>query len=981
MIKDLLQFEDLIVSAEANELFTSYNSQHFNNLTVTAVLLKTNVIYIMAHSTIVKPPVVCKLEVALASPRAVFVSPTLRQLLCVGDDSRCAVFPLIKFVTHVRPQSIPGFRASDASPLLPLGFCPPAPVIDFPRLTFTLPVKIHGAYWWEPTPESPFIIFTEPAGLYIVDARHPELPPRRIPVADLQSATFRAWDQQATAIVFAPGQTTIVTLECTGGDIAIGSGSIRPFEAPDHAQFASGVPWSFAHFSRELLTFFNADYQSVSQVDLKDTLSCVCTQHFLWQVDRDGSLWARFLPVKDGGMQLFDQKVKSVQLSDFASDGVVVSLETRIVAVWLIDESEVMDDLFVKLISNKKYELVLYLSEGLGRDVPFEAPIYERLTRGDLLDAMEIIENCPCDLKRPFAWILGEGADRLALHVILKFGDFGDSIGLIQRRILRKYDIFTNFVFQFRKVFSRATLNSAGAQPPPALQFRNRMEATIEDTTLEVLQNASKLDFPLTRVFSFSPQYTALLSQLKAMKDTTEEDIGIPGSLELQYSDGKWFYITREGTSNFSFSVSMVSVEAHKTMAFGIDAQLKVYKINPQAGKFRPTNLPPSIKIVGTGEKAVFLSIFGSIFFEDGDSIPGQYIDVSVGATVVFALDEFGVVFRIRNKAAEKILLRPFVSAIAAAGDTLVCQSSRGDYVIVKANGEMESFDFEGTFLKGLGDEAVLIGAGLLMSVSDVGDRRLLKFSDRIGRVLDCTRQEGDYVLAGSVGSPMKVLRNPIATTQTPSFAEMRLVTDGFPIEFLLKLFDKDPWRTFLLVQTRRFSELGRSDAITSLIPYLDEIDVEAATEIVHTLIQQGKKDLLGDSHLQTSYTRACFLRYTGDSRELTPKQLLRSFPKLKVNGGKTIDQLSATLLQTGNHPTVVPSLRFKEGALTAFNCGHVMNARELEHAVSELEKSFQIGKLPGTGKYVTDMYKEMPIPCQCPKCLAAQLNTYFRNK
>jgi hypothetical protein len=35
------------------------------------------------------------------------------------------------------------------------------------------------------------------------------------------------------------------------------------------------------------------------------------------------------------------------------------------------------------------------------------------------------------------------------------------------------------------------------------------------------------------------------------------------------------------------------------------------------------------------------------------------------------------------------------------------------------------------------------------------------------------------------------------------------------------------------------------------------------------------------------------------------------------------------------------------------------MNGGELEHAVSELEKSFQVGKVPGTVKYVTDMERK----------------------
>jgi hypothetical protein len=161
--------------------------------------------------------------------------------------------------------------------------------------------------------------------------------------------------------------------------------------------------------------------------------------------------------VRTGEVELF-RNVSSIQLSSFEGDGIIVMIGTRIVAIWLADGDDMIDELFVKLIAEERYQLVMYLAEGLDREIPFEAPLYQQIRRGDFLGAMKVLENYPVDVKRPFAWIIGEGADRFALHVILKFGEFKDVIGLIQRRILVKYEIFRPFAFQFRTIFYRPTL-------------------------------------------------------------------------------------------------------------------------------------------------------------------------------------------------------------------------------------------------------------------------------------------------------------------------------------------------------------------------------------------------------------------------------------------------------------------------------------------------------------------------------------------
>jgi hypothetical protein len=46
---------------------------------------------------------------------------------------------------------------------------------------------------------------------------------------------------------------------------------------------------------------------------------------------------------------------------------------------------------------------IIFLSDGLGREVFFEAAIDETLRRGDFLEAMEILEHCLCVPENPLA--------------------------------------------------------------------------------------------------------------------------------------------------------------------------------------------------------------------------------------------------------------------------------------------------------------------------------------------------------------------------------------------------------------------------------------------------------------------------------------------------------------------------------------------------------------------------------------------------
>jgi hypothetical protein len=227
------------------------------------------------------------------------------------------------------------------------------------------------------------------------------------------------------------------------------------------------------------------------------------------------------------------------------------------------------------------------------------------------------------------------------------------------------------------------------------------MSATIEDTTPELLANASKLDCPIARVFSFSMAFTALLSQLRATKDTIEEDMPLPGCVQLRCVGSRRFCLTRDGGVNFPcHDIDAASIEVFGSSLFVIDRRLRAHRCEPPSWSRAELRLiHPTIEIVTNRDAIAFLSIFGSIYFDDGSSILAQYIDVALGKTVNFGLENqgVGVVFRIIDRPAHKILIKPFISAIGSAGDLLVCFSPFGQILVVNSENQIAQvpIDFE----------------------------------------------------------------------------------------------------------------------------------------------------------------------------------------------------------------------------------------------------------------------------------------------
>lgn len=123
-------------------------------------------------------------------------------------------------------------------------------------------------------------------------------------------------------------------------------------------------------------------------------------------------------------------------------------------------------------------------------------------------------------------------------------------------------------------------------------------------------------------------------------------------------------------------------------------------------------------------------------------------------------------------------------------------------------------------------------------------------------------------------------------------------------------------------------------------------------------------------------------MRHKEDLKCLNKGQLFSLLPKIESPEQNSVDALSTRLVQKSNQSTVVPSLRFKEGRLFVFSCGHILNKNEMLASVNDVKKLCASHRLASTGQVILiDTYLMPAIPAQCPRCLYQRLQAKLRNK
>jgi hypothetical protein len=74
---------------------------------------------------------------------------------------------------------------------------------------------------------------------------------------------------------------------------------------------------------------------------------------------------------------------------------------------------------------------------------------------------------------------------------------------------------------------------------------------------------------------------------------------------------------------------------------------------------------------------------------------------------------------------------------------------------------------------------------------------------------------------------------------------------------------------------------------VSDLVPYLTQLDAEAAGHVLHILVNQGKHDRLDRQFLAMNKARAAFMRHPEDLQTLTADQLRALIPAADLATGE----------------------------------------------------------------------------------------------
>jgi hypothetical protein len=503
--------EDLILSADSSDPFVCADARKLEDhergqvTFFTAVVTRTDVVYVVATGTSFATPLACKLDVGLKHIRLVAVSPSLRQVLVVNGDSQSAIVSVATFLNFVVPQSVDDLRATDSSPLSLLGLDGarwPSPAQKVMQLAAS--PRVLEAFWWEPSPESSYILFVEAGGVHVVDIVRPETTPKKISISDVVRSAFRVRRSQTESVmaVFTPALTVWLNLQFVGGEVVIRAATPWSHQVAEAAQFPlCRSEWLLSILAGGSVTFLQSDFRVARTVDLGKAKMFAVTNHFLWGLDPRGSLTAQF-HIRNESCEVASDCI-GLTVLDAGADRIVIVQPTRVSVVSAVASPV---DLFERLIYKGQNERMNFLADGLALDLPrlFSAPIHHHIEHRELRDALRIIEGAPVNFRDALQRVLQEGCHRLALHIALRCPGFENALPHIERTVYAKYSIFEGFSSQFRKIFRRKEFLEYPVPPSPALRFRNTMRTEVEVTDLAVLRNASKLDFPQANIPSLS---------------------------------------------------------------------------------------------------------------------------------------------------------------------------------------------------------------------------------------------------------------------------------------------------------------------------------------------------------------------------------------------------------------------------------------------------------------------------------------------
>lgn len=1021
MFQNIFRYDKLIVTSDSVEFFIHTDTKELYQIILTATTSRAGQVFLIAQLTGFSTPVVCKIVPELPKVKYTFVSPYLREIVCINDN-QFEIIPINKFIQFLRPNGIENFDENNSFHLKTLGFVQVSDYLEFSHFKSSARhSRIVSAHWWIPQEDNPFIILVHSDSIDVYSVANPDVIVKSLPISDILYACYRENTSHGAFLIFTRvGICNYVKFVLNNNEVEAKISVIDIIFNPNKtiiSQFSQNQSIFSFVLLQDHLTYFDRQFRplelSTYDTDATKTTFYVTTRHLFYSL-ANGNVYVKFIKANEQPVEIL-KDITGIKIVSFQNDEIIAFSKTAVTQISLKDS---LDNLLRNIIHQKQMKDAVYFSNNFEVDMQLvcQYEANEHVKSGDYCAALDLLQEFKSDTKHSILFFLQNGSDRFALQLTLNALEDLEvrsqvSVDTLQKvrsllsdRIKLKFHLFTSYLFSFNKAFYRdafllspvlfAQTNQSESliqkDPkiisaiPKALQFRYYIAMSTEESSIGIIRAACKLDIPSKQTFGFSQHYLSLLNQYAAMTDTNEEETNLPICTNLKYIDEDVVYVSGNklyiNGSKCDTSFVITSIYLFDSMLYCIDYNLHIHRTDINRIDFIDIHKQhPIIKMQSNGKLALFLSISGSIFFDTTDVVDGDYVDIALGNSILFALDRHGDTSQIdlKTRKVTKLSIKYFTFAICASGDTLICVISKNQIVIKnELQMKIEKIDFKPELCVNGAETAYLIGNGIILSVSSNGSMNTIQYSQRIGNVLDFSVHNDYYVLTGSAAPPMKVYKVPVKSNEKPKYNEMRAICGNYPESYLIELFDKEPFRSYVNVMFSRWAELADSKVISDFIPYLSSMNVEVAAECLHVIINQGIS--ISNDHLKTEYARINFLNHEGDAEKLSPQQLMILLPKPIPKPIEQNETLALSLLQKSLHSQVIPSLRFREGKLFVFSCGHLLNTNDMLSSVTMIQKYCESKGYPKTGKLIFDVYLVKKIPSKCPKCFLSHLKSHL---
>jgi hypothetical protein len=140
--------------------------------------------------------------------------------------------------------------------------------------------RILDAFWWEPSPDTSYILFVEPGGVHVVDIPRTAGARKKISISDVVRATFRVKTCQTESVMTVITQmaTVLLNLQFVGGEVVVKSSTTSLPQLPTAVQFPlCRSDWVRSILAGSSVMFIQSDFK----VALATAKTFAVIKHFL----------------------------------------------------------------------------------------------------------------------------------------------------------------------------------------------------------------------------------------------------------------------------------------------------------------------------------------------------------------------------------------------------------------------------------------------------------------------------------------------------------------------------------------------------------------------------------------------------------------------------------------------------------------------------------------------------------------------------